>query len=342
MLMPLRPLLPAKMPALRVPLPGLRVPLPGLRVPLPGLRALLLATLTTIAACSGSTLRDPDGDGVSNKAQMFSRLGPTGDKLDPAIGDVEDWRYFIAQTSGKLELRLTHGRFGAVSTLAGTVTIYNPDGTTAAIGPIESGSEKTTRIAFPVRAEGTYVVQIKAASGKGEYVVELGAVADPCDACSDRQNCVEGRCVDKPCGGACAADETCDARNRCVRESTSKCAGVRCGRGEVCQASNGKCVVPAAAAPKCGASQVLKDGECVEKVKDIECTVVDVRESGGGSTLTLSAGDRQGVTKGMSGSVKGVKGATFTIVEVYPSRAKAVTKVPPASFSGNLTAAIKR
>ena len=315
---------------------------PRLRQKLPALLALLAAASMSLAACSGSTLKDPDGDGASNKAQMFSRLGPTGDKLDPGVGDVEDWRYFLAQANGKMELRLTHGRFGAVSTLAGTVTVYNPDGTTAATGPIESGSEKTTRIAFPVRAEGTYVVQIKATSGKGEYVVEVGAAADPCDACTDRQNCSDGRCVDKPCGGACASDETCDARNRCVRENTSKCAGVRCGKGEVCQASSGRCIVPAAAAPKCTASQVLKDGECVEKVKDIECTVVDVRESGGGSTLTLSAGDRQGVTKGMSGSVRGVKGATFTIVEVYPSRAKAVTKVAPASFSGNLTAAIKR
>ncbi len=305
-------------------------------------RAVIVVGALLLMACSGTALRDPDGDGTSAKAQMFSRLGPTGDKLDPLSGDVEDWRYFQAHTSGNVELRLTHGRFGAVSTLSGTVTVYNPDGTTAATGAIESGSEKTTRVVFPVRADGTYVVQIKAASGKGEYVVEIGPAVDACAACSDKQNCVEGRCVDKPCGGACGSDEICDARNRCVRENTSKCAGVRCSRGETCQSSTGKCAAPVAAGPKCTASQVLKDGECVEKVKDIDCTVVDVRESGGGSTLTLSAGDRQGVQKGMTGSVKGVKGATFTIVDVYPSRAKAVTKVPPASFSGNLNASIKR
>ena len=305
-------------------------------------RAAFLALAVLSFACSGTAVRDPDGDNASSKAQMFSRLDATVDKLDPLSGDVEDWRYFLAQTTGNVELRLTHGRFGAVSTLNGLVTVYNPDGTTAGTAPIEAGSEKTSRVAFAVHADGRYVVQIKATSGKGEYAVEIGAPTDPCAACSDKQSCVDGRCVDKPCGGACAADETCDAKNRCVRESTNKCAGVRCGKGEVCQSSSGRCIVPAAAGPKCGASQVLKDGECVEKVKDIECTVVDVRESGGGSTLTLSAGDRQGVQKGMTGSVKGVKGASFTIVDVYPSRAKAVTKVPPASFSGNLSASIKR
>ncbi len=305
-------------------------------------RVLLFGLAVCALACSGATLRDPDGDGTSAKAQMFSRLGPTGDKLDPAAGDVEDWRYFQAQSTGTVELRLTHGRFGATSTLAGTVTAYNPDGTTAATGAIEAGSEKTTRFTFPVRADGTYVVQIKATAGKGEYVVEIGPPTDACASCTDKQSCVEGRCVDKPCGGACTADEICDARGRCVRESNSKCAGVRCSKGEVCQSSSGKCVTVAPAAPKCTATQVLKDGECVEKIKDIECTVVDVRESGGGSMLTLSAGDRQGVQKGMTGSVKGVKGATFSIVDVYPSRAKAVTKVPPTSFSGNLNASIKR
>jgi hypothetical protein len=273
---------------------------------------------------------------------MFSRLGPTTDKLDPLSGDAEDWRYFQAQSTGTVELRLTHGRFGAVSTLAGQLTVYNPDGTTAATGPIEAGAEKTTRLVFPVRADGVYVTQVKATTGKGEYAMEVGPPSDACGGCGDKQNCVDGRCVDKPCGGACAADETCDARNRCVKDSGNRCGGVRCGKGETCQASSGKCVATAPAAPKCGPNQTLQAGECVDKVKDIECTVVDVRESGGGSMLTLSAGDRQGVTKGMTGSVKGVKGATFTIVDVYPSRAKAVTKAAPTLFSGNLTAAIKR
>ena len=288
-------------------------------------RAAIVGVLATVMACSGTSLRDPDGDNASAKAQMFSRLGPTTDKLDPLSGDAEDWRYFQARSSGNVELRLTHGRFGATSTLAGTVTVYNPDGTTAATGAIEAGSEKTTRLTFAVRADGTYVTQIKAATGKGEYAVEIGPASDPCSACSDKQNCVDGRCVDKPCGGACGADEICDSRNRCVREGGSA-----------------KRAPSAPAAPKCGAGQTLTNGECVDKPKDIECTVVDVRESGGGSMLTLSAGDRQGVTKGMTGSVKGVKGATFTIVDVYPSRAKAVSKIAPASFSGNLTAAIKR
>ncbi len=305
-------------------------------------RRVLVVSLTAfVLACSGTALRDPDGDNASNKAQMFSRLDATVDKLDPLSGDAEDWRYFLAQTSGNVELRFTHGRFGAVSTLAGSIIVYNPDGTTAGTANFEGGSEKTARVAFAVRADGRYVVQIKATTGKGEYAVEIGAPLDPCAACTDKQNCVDERCVDKPCGGACAPDEICDARSRCVRETTSRCAGVRCGKGEVCQSSSGKCVATAPAGPKCSATQVLKDGECVEKVKDIECTVVDVRESGGGSTLTLSAGDRQGVQKGMSGSVKGVKGATFTIVDVYPSRAKAVTKVAPAAFSGNLSASIK-
>lgn len=312
------------------------------RIPLRSIHGIALLAVV-IAACSGSTLRDPDGDEARTKARPFSRLGPTEDKLDTGMGDAEDWRLYLADKPATLELRLIHGRFGKESTLNGQVTVYTSVGERLAEAAIAPGTEMTTKVTFAVLANQSYLVQIKASTGKGDYAVEVGEAQDPCAACSPTQTCVAGKCVDKPCGGTCAEGEVCDpAKNRCTKENVNLCQGVRCGKGESCLRATGKCEANRPAGLKCGANQVAKDGECVDKVSDIDCTIIDVREAGDGAVLTLSAGDNKGVTKGNTGYVKGVKGATFTIVEVYPSRSKAVVKVAAGKLAGITAAAIKR
>lgn len=305
--------------------------------------SLCILPMLLLMACSGSTLRDPDGDDVRTKARPFSRLGPTEDKLDPAIGDNEDWRLFLADKNATVELKLVHGRFGKTSLLTGTITIYNGVGQRVAEGVIQPGTEMATKIDFPVTAGTSYLVQIKASAGKGDYAVEVGQAADPCAACTDKQTCVEQKCVDKPCGGNCSDSETCEPKSgRCI--AVNRCEGVRCPKGQVCSHGTGACmsVKERDSAPKCTANQVLKNGECIEKVSDLDCTIIDIREAGDGAVLTLSAGDNKGVQKGMTGYVKGVKGATFTIVDVYPSRSKAMCKVSAAKLAGITAAAIKR
>ncbi len=46
--------------------------------------------------------------------------------------------------------------------------------------------------------------------------------ADPCDACTENQECKEGKCVDKkpPCGGKCPEGEICDLKaDKCIKPS---------------------------------------------------------------------------------------------------------------------------
>jgi len=304
----------------------------------------LCPVVLALVACSGQSIKDPDGDDTKERARAFSHLGPTEDRLDATTGDVEDWRFFLSDKAGFKEIRVSVGKWKE-STITGFVTIFSKVGDIVAEKPIPPGSRGTVQIRFAVQPNTQYLVRFKATSGKGEYAVEVGEPADPCAACTSKQDCVDQKCVDKPCGGGCEEGQTCDrTANRCIgsRPIANKCDGVNCSRGEVCVRATGKCATPVTGGPKCGAGEVLKDGECVGKASDIDCTVIDVREAGGGSVLTLSAGDNKGVIKGATGSIKGLKGATFTVIEVYPSRSKAMSKLPPAKFTGNTSASIRR
>jgi hypothetical protein len=305
-------------------------------------RSLLLALtawLAVLSACSGQSLKDPDGDESRTKARPFARLEPTDDKLDAAAGDQEDWRFILPEQKGKMELRISLGKWEE-STIVGFVTVFTEVGDRVAEKPIPPGSAVTIKLEFEVEPDMRYLVRFKATSGKGKYAVEVGEASDPCAACTPQQECVDQKCVDKACGGDCPEDSACDkATNKCVKTATrpeNKCEGVTCPRGQVCVRATGRCVTPAAKEP------TPTPTPAVPEVEDINCTVIDARDSGGGSFLTLSAGDNKEVKKGMTGSVKGLKGSSFTIVEVYPFRSKATSKLPPTAFAGNTSAVIRR
>lgn len=116
----------------------------------------------------------------------------------------------------------------------------------------------------------------------------------------------------------------------------------------------------------CSDSQVCKDDECVakptvtrptkrpthrrtvrrkptkkKKKVGINCKVIDARVKGSGSLLTLTAGDNKGVKKGMSGSIKGLRGGSFRVIAVYPTRSKAACKLPPTKIYGHTNATIR-
>ncbi len=286
-------------------------------------------------ACSGQNVKDPDHDQKKEFARAFSIGGPTKDHLNEAIGDKEDWRFWEAEATAKAELRVGVSKWEDSVTLNAIVTVYDQTGKVLVEKPM-SQSNLSMREQFDAELGLKYFVRFKLNSGKGEYLAECGPPLDPCAACTDKQECKEAKCVEKPCGGSCPDGTRCDAgKGECVKVKVApenKCEGVSCPKGEVCFKHSGKCgVVP-----------VKQPGEEPEKKdSNIDCDVIDARDSGAGSVLTLSAGENKGVKKGMSGFVKGAKGATFTVVDVYPSRSKASCKVPAAKLAGQTKAQIK-
>lgn len=301
----------------------------------------ILAWLSLVAValaygCSGQSMKDPDNDEKKEKSRPFKSTESTKDRMDENAGDREDWRYWMAEKDGTGEIRVEVSKWEDSTTLTAMVTVFDEAGARLIEKPMNQASNPKVQEQFPVENGRKYYARFKLISGKGEYIAEMGEPLDPCSACTDKQECQEGKCVEKPCGGPCPEGRACDKeKNECVKvkkEAENKCEGVNCPKGEVCQRATGKCVVPA-----------VRPADPVEPAKPtgVECDVIDARDAGGGSVLTLSAGENRGVKKGMSGSVKGVKGANFTVTEVYPSRCKAACKVPAAKLSGKTKASIK-
>ena len=308
------------------------------------LRTAFVLTALAAFACSGQHLKDPDGDENRSKARPFSRVGPTEDNLHVSVGDVEDWRFILPERAGKMEMRISVGKWEE-SSIAGHVTIFTEVGDRLEEKAMPAGSG-TLKFRFEVEPDMRYLVRFRATRGKGQYAVEVDFGEGDCASCSSKQDCIDGRCVVKACPDGCSSGHTCDrAHNKCVREasapSANPCANVHCDSDEVCSRSSGRCVTRAV---RCPSGQVRRGSQCVEKVSDIECTVVDARAAGEGSLLTLSAGDNKKVTKGASGSIKGLSGSSFTVIAVYPSRCKARCKAPLNKILGGRarTAEIKR
>lgn len=300
---------------------------------------LVAAVALVGAACSGQSVKDPDGDENRQKARAFLRTGPTEDKLDANVGDFEDWRFFLPEKT-RWEIRISIGKWEE-STIQGFVTVYTEVGDRVLERTISPGSQITIKETFDVDTNMRYLVRFKATAGKGKYAVEVGEPEDPCAACTDKQECVEQKCVEKPCGGGCEEGLSCDKPSgKCVKKRDradppeNKCAGVDCSKGETCQRSTGRCVAVGSPGP-------ATIGGGPEKEPDIDCAIIDAREAGTGAILTLSAGDNKGVKKGMKGVIKGVKGGAFTVIEVYPSRSKATCTTPPSKLVGNTQATIK-
>ncbi len=305
---------------------------------------LALASIGALAACSGQHIKDPDGDGTREQARPFSRVGPTEDNLNVGIGDREDWRFILPEREGRMQMRISVGKWEE-SSISGHVTIFSEVGDRIAEKAMPSGSG-TLKFRFEVSPDMRYLVRFRASRGKGQYAVEVDFGEGDCASCSSRQTCVKGRCMSQLCPGGCSSGHVCDrARKKCVRDSgaghSNPCAGVRCPSGQYCSRSSGRCVKRA---PRCPAGQVRKGGSCVTKASDITCTVVDARATGNGSLLTLSAGDNKKVRKGATGYIKGLSKSSFTVIAVYPSRCKARCKAPLNKILGGKarTAVIRR
>jgi hypothetical protein len=282
---------------------------------------LLLAVLIA-AACSGQSVHDPDHNDTTKNAKAFLIPGPTEDSLDVGKGDREDWRYLLTDKGGTMELKITVGPFGESASVVGTVTVFTGTSEQLVEQPIQPGSNQNLKLSFKVDANAKYYVRFKALSGKGRYSVAVGEPEDACAACDpQKQECVEGKCRDKPCGGDCPENETCDkVKNVCVKVKAK---------------SEDK------PKPKREASHEEKP-EAAPKSNDLECKIDNVFPEGSGSRLMLNCGDNKQVPTGATGFVKGVKGANFTIKRVFPTRSQALCSLPDTKLSAGLQVVIKR
>ena len=282
----------------------------------------LLAFLAIIAAaCSGQHLKDPDGDGDRNHARPFSKLGPTEDRLHPRQGDREDWRFVNPERAGRMEMRISVGKWEE-SSLSGHVTIYTEVGDRIAEKALPTGSG-TLKFRFEVQNDMRYLVRFRATRGKGEYAVEVDWGSDPCADCDEDEDCKDNRCV----------------KVVVKKGDVDKCAKVDCPRGQRCSSRTGRCYTPR---PSCSSDEVYKGGKCVPKVSDISARIIDARQAGSGSLLILSAGANKGVKKGAKGFVKGLRGGSFVVTDVYPSRSKAKCSQPPGKIYSHPNAVIHR
>ena len=99
---------------------------------------------------------------------------------------------------------------------------------------------------------------------------------NPCDACTDKQECINLECVDiDPC-----ANKTCPDNQRCDREKDGECVdidpceGISCSAGQTCLKAHcidDACLVDGAE-KDCGEGQVCSKGECVQSgCADMNC-----------------------------------------------------------------------
>ena len=140
---------------------------------------------------------------------------------------------------------------------------------------------------------------------------------------------------DSACPGGCPRGSTCNKRRRkCVK---NPCSGVRCKSGERC--SNGQCVKRETKGPACP-NTCKKDFKCNERkgkcefaLGPIKCSVVSVSASGGNSTFIVNRGSAHRVYVGDRGNLKAV--GSFKIIDVYPSRSKAIIKKQASAVRAN-------
>jgi len=272
--------------------------------------------------CSGQHLKDPDGDGDRNHARPFSKMGPTEDKLNPRVGDKEDWRFVQPDRAGRMEMRISVGKWEE-SSLAGHVTIYTEVGDRIAEKALPTGSG-TLKFRFEVESDMKYLIRFRATRGKGEYAVEVDWGSDPCAECSDNEDCIDKRCV---------------RRSSKPAPSGNKCKGVHCPSGQICSRKTGRCFKPR---PRCPKGHVYKGGKCVEKLGPIKAKIIDARAAGTGSLLIINVGANKGVRRGAKGKVLGLRGGSFVVTDVYPSRSKARCNQPPAKIYSHPNATIRR
>ncbi|MGM0578713.1 MAG: hypothetical protein ACQEXJ_23525 [Myxococcota bacterium] len=323
----------------------------------------------TLAAC-GPMYKDTDHEPGTARAVPVDL--EVEDSLDADEGDEVDWKQVTPMEDGTARLALRVGDpFKGKHSLKGRVVVFDRDANEQTRRAIEPNVVRYD-VAWEAKADTTYLVKFEADRGRAPYSIEYDLEpADPCAdvVCDEYSECREGTCVQvrpkdcggecpkglvcvegecvEPCDGGCPRGFDCDEdANECVKDP---CYGKRCPSGHYCR--RGRCIKrrvrkpkpkPEGCSPPCGAGEECKGTRCVkvEQGGPIAARIVQATPSGSKTVLILNRGSRHEVKVGQRGKLQGV--GSFKVVEVYPTRCKAILGKPATAISGAKNAVIYR
>jgi hypothetical protein len=321
--------------------------------------ATLLSLLLPFAAGCGSAPPDLDADPLAPTLPVITTRLAVNGELDFKKNKV-DWKTVKAATAGDAKLVVTLPEAHKLSGKVGVYNVpEDPKEPPArvALKAIEPGDDLFT-LTWQAEADTTYLFKIEATAGRSTYEVSPLEVKEPpppdpcaavtCDedagevceegkcvaarpavcepACKGGKVCQNGECI-TPCGGPCGKGMLCNrVRNECVKDP---CAGKVCPAGEKC--SGGVCKAP----PKpcngaCAADEKCVANKCEKAAAEaapaasgpVRGSIQAITPEGNKTVIVISAGSKQGIKKGDTGSISGVPGA-FRVIEVFEYRCKA-------------------
>jgi hypothetical protein len=316
-----------------------------------GLVALLAVAL--LAACGDIQQSTDDTDNVQAKALLLPPNMLVKDAINANEGDLEDWRDLTVFVDSNVTLLYVIGGMGTKHDVVGDITCFDMKSREIAGEPV-SPEKQTYELSFEALGKEHYFCRFRVKSGSSAYTINTetkAIVKDPCALCGVEDRCIDGKCIPRgECYPACTAGQECDGGMCVCPKGTewdtrkSVCAPVKrkgggapvlpppkltcnpeCGAGMVCDPKVGQCVkaAPVAPTPSKGGAKVLSA----------------VPDGSKGSVLTINRGSHHGVEKKQRGTLD--NGAAIEVIEVFPFRCRATTKLPASAVKPDMGVAFE-
>lgn len=309
----------------------------------------LLAVALLATACGDIQQSSDDTDNVQAKALLLPPNMLVKDTINGNEGDLEDWRDLTVFVDSNVTLLFVIGGMGAKHDVVGDITCFDMKSREIAGEPV-SPEKQSYELAFEAMGKEHYFCRFRAKSGNAAYTINTETkpiLKDPCAACGVEERCVDGRCIGRnECYPSCTAGQECDGgmcvcprgtewdlkKNACLAQKKKNGRSApppapkltctpECGAGMACDTKVGQCVKASAAptpAPTKGGAKVLSA----------------VPDGSKGSILTLNRGSHHGVQKKQRGTLE--NGASIEVIEVFPFRCRATTKLPASSIKADM------
>jgi hypothetical protein len=320
-------------------------------------KIFILITLSLLSAQFCGEMYPPDTDDEQPKALRLTPEILVKDEIDVNKSDSTDWKDFSYFKEANVTVVFMFGEPFTPHRLNGTITLFNFKGEV-----LDKTQVYPRKREYPFSFLSTpsehFFFKIDAKKGGSPYMVETKIQpVDPClkcraeeicckpdnICCRPNESCVEGKCTDKsgecdppctpdkicengvcekPCKGGCPKGKICSRElKRCVPAEEKKCPAGTVKKGN-------KCISESKCNPPCGANEICngETGTC-EPSGNKTGTIVNYYPVSSGTEFIINLGSVDGIKIGSKGFISGVKGGSFTVIEVYPSRAKAKTKV---------------
>jgi len=308
---------------------------------------IALVALALSAGCGDIQQSTDDTDNVQAKALLLPPNMLVKDDINASEGDLEDWRDLTVFVDSNVTLLYAIGGMGSQHDVVGDVTCFDQKSREIAGEPV-SPEKQTYELSFEALGKEHYFCRFRIKSGSSAYTINTETKAiqkDPCAACGLEDRCLDGRCIPRgECYPACTAGQECDGGMCVCPKGTdwdpkkAVCAPVKrkaspapapakltctpeCGAGLVCDTKTGQCVKAAPAAP----APAGKGGAKVLSA---------VPDGSKGSVLTINRGSHHGVEKKQRGTLD--NGATIDVIEVFPFRCRASTKLPASAVKPDM------